>query len=217
MRSAIKAVGMLCSFLVVVVPAALGQDLEQKEPSLAATGPAYAATGPAFDVSVGYSFLTMPVPGAGRVNLNGLDVSAGVDLKPHWGAALDSNFARASNVLNVPHQAYALSFHAGPVFYPVEHGNTRMFVHVLAGIGQVDGAVPKSDDGHPVDYRHGWVVGPSYVLGGGVEHSLSGPIALRMSADYVRTSFFDHADAVLPQNDLRVTVSFVFPNRRARE
>lgn len=210
MRSAIRATGMVCSFVFLVVAAALGQSWLQKEPSPAATGPAY-------NVSVGYTFLTMPIPAAGRVNLNGLDVSAGVDFNPRWGATVDSNFVRTSSVLNVPHQAYVLSFHLGPVFYPVEHGNTRMFIRALAGVGRVDGAVPQSDIGS-LKYLHGWAVGPSYVVGGGVEHSISGPLALRMSGDYLRTAFFDRTGAVLPQNDLRVTVSVVVsPSRKKRE
>ena len=51
----------------------------------------------------------------------------------------------------------------------VDHGNTRAFVHVLAGVGVVDGAVPARD----TEY-HGWLARFSYAVGGGVEHCLWG-------------------------------------------
>jgi opacity protein-like surface antigen len=182
---------------VLVAPALAQSRLE--------TGAHPAFTGPDYDVSVGYTYLTMAIPAAGYVNLNGLDVSGRVDLKPRWGAILDSNYVRTPNVLGTKHDGYLLSFYSGPVFYPVDHGNTRAFVHVLAGVGVVDGAVPASD----TEY-HGWLSRFSYAVGGGVEHSVSGPFAVRVNGDYLRTAFFDSVGAVQPQNNFRVTTSLVF-------
>ena len=47
-------------------------------------------------------------------------------------------------------------------------------------------------------------------VGGGVERPVSGQLALRVIGDYLRTDFYDSAGAVKPQNNLRLTVSFVF-------
>jgi len=189
----------VCFSVFVLMASALAQNQLR-------TGPSPAATGPAYDVSVGYTNLAMSLPGAGRVNLNGLDVSGSVGFKPRWGATLDSNYARTSKILGTPHGGYLLSFLGGPVFYPVEHGDTRVFVHALAGTYLVDGATPI----HGTLYRYGWLGGFSYALGGGVEHPVAGPFSVRVGADYLHTSFFDSAGAVLPQGNFRLTGSLVF-------
>lgn len=194
-----RTTGKLCLFVFVLVAPALAQNSFD-------TGPSPAARGPAYSVSAGYAYLTMPMPGAGRVNLNGFDVAGDVDFTPHWGATLDSNYARTSNVLGTHHDGYLLSFYTGPAFYPVAHGNTRMFVRGLAGVGIVDGAVPIAT----VYNFHGYQTRPSYAAGGGIERSIAEAFAVRMTGDYLRTGFFDAAGAVQPQNNFRVTVSFVF-------
>jgi opacity protein-like surface antigen len=198
MRNTIRAIGKVSFFVFVLVAPALAQSRQE-------TGASPAAVGVDYDVSVGYTYLTMAIPAAGHVNLNGLDVSGRVDLNPRWGAMVDSNYVRTPNVLGTKHDGYLLSIHSGPVFYPVDHGSTRTFVHVLAGVGLVDGAVPASD----TEY-HGWQARFSYAVGGGVEHSVSGPFAVRVNGDYLRTTFFDSVGAVQPQDNFRVTVSLVF-------
>ncbi|MGA2457422.1 MAG: hypothetical protein ABSF85_07640 [Terriglobales bacterium] len=197
MRNTIRAIGKVSLFVLVLVAPALAQ-------SWLGTGAPPAATGPDYAVSVGYTYLTMAIPAAGDVNLYGLDVSGRIDLKPRWGAMVDSNFVRTPNVLGTKHEGYLLGFYGGPVFYPVDHGNTRTFVHVLAGEGIVDGAVPVRDT-----ELYGWLARFSYAVGGGVEHSVSGPFAVRVIGDYLRTAFFDSVGAVQPQNNFRVTTSLV--------
>jgi len=197
-----KTLGALGFFLFILSAFALGQSLQ--------TGAPPAASGPNYDLSLGYSYATMPVPGAGHVNLNGLDAGGQIHLAPRWGAAIDSGYVRSFSVPGTPHDAYILSLHAGPVFYPAEHGNTRVFVRALAGAGLEDGAIPISH----TEYLHGWLLRPSYVVGGGLECPFLGPMALRLSADYLRTRFFDSAGAMQPQNNLRMTVSLVFRRRR---
>lgn len=194
-----KTIGRICFFGLMMVATALAQSRMQSAPSPAVAGPA-------FDVSVGYSHLTMPIASAGHADLNGLDFSGNIGLSQRWGATLDSSYLRTSDVLSTGHQGYLLSSQAGPVFYPVAHGNTRMFVRALAGVGLVDGAVPVSETR---DF-HGWLLHPSYVFGGGVEHFVSGQLGVRVNGDYVRTEFYDSAGTAQPQNNLRLTVSFVF-------
>jgi len=170
------------------------------------SGPSPAVAGPAYDVSVGYTYLSMPISSAGRAGLNGLDSSASVALSPRWGATIDSSYLRTSDVLTTPHQGYVLSLQAGPVFSLLERRNTRVFVRGLAGAGLVDGAVPVSN----TSYFHGWLLRPAYTAGVGVERSVSGNLAVRVNGDYVRTTFYDGAGAAQAQNNLRLTVSFVF-------
>lgn len=192
-------IGKVCFFGCMMVATALAQSRLQSAPSAAVAGPA-------FDLSVGYSHLSMPIPSAGHVNLNGLDFSGSIGLSRRWGVTLDSSYLHTFEVLSTRHQGYVLSLQAGPVFYPVAHGNTRVFVRALAGAGLVDGAVPISETR---DF-HGWLLRPSYAFGGGVEHFVSGQLAVRVNGDYLRTTFYDSVGAAQPQNNLRLTVSFVF-------
>lgn len=199
MRDAMRIIGKVSLFVFVLVAPALAQTRLVAEPPPAAAGPAY-------DVSVGYTNLTMAVPPARHVNLNGLDVSGRVDLNSRWGMMVDSTYVRTSNILSTPKSGHILSFLTGPVFYPVEHGNTRMFVDVLAGTGLVGGATPGSDG----QYYHGWLLRFAYAGGVGVEHFVSGPFSVRVGGDYLHTAFYDSVGAVRPQNNMRVTVSFVY-------
>lgn len=199
MTNAMRTMRKVCFLVFAIVAPAVAQNRLETDPSPAAAGPAY-------DLSVGYTNFRMAIPGAGRVNLNGVDLSGNVNLSTRWGLTVDSNYARTSSVLGTPHPGYALTFLGGPEFYPVEHRNTRMFVHVLAGVGLVDAAVPGSD----TRYRYGSWSQFSYAVGGGIEHSVSGPFSVRVGGDYLHTAFFDYAAAVLPQNNFRLTVSAVF-------
>ena len=198
MKHTMRTTGTVCFFAIVLVGTALAQNR--------VTEPAPAVTGPAYDVSTGYTYLTMEIPGAGRVHLNGLDASGSIALGPHWGATLDSSFLRTSDVLGTSHQSYMLNTQAGPEFYPFEHGNTRILVRALGGVALVDGAVP----GSTTKYFHGWLLRPSYAFGAGIEHAISEQFAVRINGDYLRTSFYDSAGVVQAQNNLRLTASVVF-------
>ena len=202
MRNAMRTIGTICLFGLVMAAPALAQRLQ--------SSPSPAVTGPAYDLSAGYTNLSMAIPSAGRANFNGLDFSGNIGLSPRWGATLDSSYLYTSDVLSTQHQGYVFSLRTGPVFYPVSHRNTRVFVHALAGAALVDGAVPITDN----EDFHGWLLRPSYAFGGGVEHPVSGQLGIRVIGDYVRTQFYDSAGAVQPQNNLQLTVNFVFRLRQ---
>jgi opacity protein-like surface antigen len=184
--------------IALITPALAQNRLQSEQPA--------AASGPALDMSVGYCYLDMQVPGTGTVNLNGVDASGGIQFARHWGAIVDSSYVRGSNVFGTGHDSYVLSALAGPVFYPFERGMARLSIRALGGAGLVDGAVPVNG---PSYYLHGWVTRPSYGVGVGLEHSLAGPFALRINGDYLRTAFVNSADVVQLQNNLRVTASLV--------
>lgn len=179
-------------------------------PGLAQNGlqspPATAVMGRSYDVSAGYTNLMMAVPGSQSATMNGLDASGSLGLSSHWAAILESSFARTSNALSTGHQAYMSNTQSGPVFYPWERRNTRLLVRGLAGLAVIDGAVPIDK----ANYFHGWIGRPSFTCGGGVEQAITDQLMLRLNADYLRTSFYDAAGAVQGQNNLRLTMSFVF-------
>jgi hypothetical protein len=195
MRTMMKVLALA---LVLVVPA-LAQN--QMQP-----GPPATAYGPTYDVSCGYSYLSSTIPSAGRIGLSGLDVTGHANFLPRWGVAVDTGYVRTSNVLATGQSGFTLTFLAGPVFHVFEAKKTQAFVHALVGAGLVDSAVPQSGSG----YLHGWVQRPAYALGGGIERSVAGPFAVRLTGDYLRTEYVDSTATVRAQNNLRVTASIVF-------
>jgi len=199
MKNAIMRMSKVCFWVPTLAVVALGQNWVQVEPAPAATAPAYS-------VSVGYTTLVMAMPGAGHVNLGGLDASGRVEVNSRWGAMLDTNYLRASNVLATPHDGSVLSFYTGPVFYPVNHGKIQLSLHLLGGVSRVNGALPENDTA----YRHGWLAHFSYAAGGEIEYPVSAPFGVRVGGDYLRTAFFDSTGTVQPQNNLRLTAGFVF-------
>lgn len=183
--------------LLFVAPALAQSHLQTPPP---------AAYGPSYDVSFGYSYLLSEIPSTRTVNLNGLAAAARVGFSPRWGVAVDGGYVRNSDILGTGHSGYVLTLLAGPAFYPVQRKNTRLFVHGLVGAGLVDGAVPTSS----TTVLHGWVERPAYALGGGIEHPVIGPFGLRLTGDYLHTTYVDSSEVVHMQNNLRVTASLVF-------
>ena len=186
-------------WLFTLSAVALGQ-------SVLGAGPPGAATGPGLALSAGYTYVAMPVPTAGTINLYGADLGAHVDVASRWGVTANAAYVRASNIFGTGHGSYVLTALAGPVFYPIERRNTRVFVRGLVGAGLVDSAVPVSG----THYVGGWVARLSEAVGGGLERSISGPFAVRVGADYLRTSFVDSNAVAHPQNNVRVAASILF-------
>jgi hypothetical protein len=198
MRNTMRISVKLCSFVFVVAASALAQSRWQ-------SGPSPAVAGPSYDLSVGYSYLSMPIASAGRVGLNGVDFSGTLSVSSRWAATLDSSYLRTSDVLSTPHQGYLLTLRTGPVFSLIQHRNTQVFVRGLGGVGLVDGAVPISD----TSYFHGWLMRPSFLAGLGAQRAVSDQLAIRVNGDYVRTTFCGANGTAQPQNNLQLTVSFV--------
>ena len=171
-----------------------------------------AMRGPATDLSAGFTYSAMPIPGAGNVSFTGADVSGSIDWNAHFGATVDTSFLRTPTVPGTGHQAYVLNTQIGPQFYPFERGKTRFFVRALGGTAMIDGAVP-ADKTH---IYHGWLVRPSLAFGAGFEQAVSGPIALRINGDYLRTLFYGSAGQAVPQNSFRMTASVVLRLRKLR-
>src|SRR5260221_845970 len=104
--------------------------------------PTVAASGPVFEASAGYTYLALDTPSRQHVGLSGVDANGFLDFNARWGMMVDSSYARTGNVLGTGHSGNVLSLLTGPVFYPVDCGNTRIFVHTLAGVSLVNSAVP---------------------------------------------------------------------------
>jgi len=164
-----------------------------------------------YDLSVGYSYLSMPMPSASRVSLGGLTAGALLEFRPRLAATAELGYAHDSDVLNTGHNGHVWSVLGRPVFYLRSYRNARMFTRFLVGTGLVDSAVPTSNGS-----ISGWVSRPSYGFGGGVEKPFSGPFGIRIYGDYLRTAFADSSAIVQPQNNFRAGVSLVMRLRGFR-
>lgn len=204
MRNMLEIASKVWLATIMLIGSALAQSLIMT--------PSPAIAGPAYDLSTGYTYLAMPIPGSGQVHLNGVDASGSVAWTSRWGLTLDTNYLRTSAVPGTAHEAYMLNAQCGPELYPFEHRNTRVFVRAIGGSALIDGAVPARGG-----LYHGWLVRPSLAFGGGFEQSVSARFAIRLNGDYLRTLFYDASGEALPQNNLRMTVSLVIRTRKAAE
>ena len=168
--------------------------------------PAAAAVIPVFEASVGYTYLVLNTPSHEGVGLSGVDANGFIDFTARWGLMVDSSYARVGDVLGTGHSGNVLSLLTGPVFYPLENRNNRIFVHALAGIGLVNSAVPVEGS----YYLGGTMTRFSYALGGGLERTVVGPLAIRTSADYLRTTFANSTAAMKSQNNIRIVTGIVY-------
>jgi opacity protein-like surface antigen len=165
-----------------------------------------AAASPVFELSTGYTYLVLDTPSRQRVGLSGIDANGFLDFNSRWGMMADATYARANNVLDTGHGGNVLSCLAGPVFYPMELGQTRIFVHPLAGVSVVNSAVPVQGS----YYLGGTIIRFSYAVGGGVERTIAGPVAVRVGGEYLRTTFANPNAAMQFQNNFRVITSVVY-------
>ena len=173
--------------------------------------PLPAAKGPGADVAFGYSNLAQNFSGRPSANLSGADLSTTIDFSSRWGATFDSSYVRAGRDPGSGHSSYVLSVLAGPVVVPAQTENTRWLVRALGGVGLVDGSTPVGQL-----YFRGWESHFSWAVGTGIERNVSGPFAVRLYVDYLRTQFIGTSGTLEPQNNLRFIGSLVlrFGGRR---
>src|SRR5438445_1723294 len=103
MSSTMRTIGKICLFGLVVVAPALAQRLQ--------SSPVPAVTGPSYNLGVGYTYLSMPIPGAGSAHLNGLNFNGSLGISSRWSATLDSNYLYTREVLGTHHQGYVVSLY----------------------------------------------------------------------------------------------------------
>ena len=171
-----------------------------------AQAPFSAGSGPVITASVGYSYLSVPIPSATRIGLNGLGASITADFPSRFGAKLDLNYARAANVFGTGHHSDVLSYMIGPMFYPVSNNRMAVYVQALAGGSRSDGVIPNGAGGFDIAYTEGL----AWAIGVGVERSISSTFSVRTETDYMNTPTIDSSGAIRGQSDLRLTGSLVY-------
>jgi len=168
--------------------------------------PRTAGMAPVVEGSVGYCYVNLDVPATGRGNLNGVDVSLTADFLPRLGIKLDGSYARAGNIFESGQTASALSYMAGPVFYPLQWKRITVYTHALLGGARVRGEVDSVAGGYLVGYSNEF----AWAAGGGVQYRLTPQTKLQFGADYLHTAMFGPSIALQGQNNLRAVASIVW-------
>jgi opacity protein-like surface antigen len=171
-----------------------------------AFGQAPAVTSPAFEASLGYVYMRSDVEPSEKADLRGIDGNGLVRFAPKWAGQIDFTYARASDVLGLPHKDSVFSGLVGPVYYPLNGRRLKVFVHALGGLAWEDSAVAIN----PTSYYSGYETRFSYAAGGGLEETLVGPFAVRATGDYQHTTFVNSNLALQGQSNLRVTLGLVY-------
>lgn len=161
---------------------------------------------PVVDASVGYSYVSFPIPSSTRINMNGLDASFTAEFRSRFGVKVDLDYVRAANVLGSGRHSDVFTYMLGPMYYPVSNDLLTLYVHGLVGYSRIDGVVPNGAGGFNVAFT----TAPSWAIGGGIERSITSSLAIRSETDCLHTSYTDSTAAFRGQSDLRITSSLVY-------
>jgi len=175
-------------------------------PRTVAQVPLASATGPEIEGHGGFEYLGQQVPSASTVPMYGVDSGLTFGMSKHLGVRLDLGYARAWNVFASRYHSDILSYMAGPVIYPVRTRHLSPYAELLLGGARVTGATPDGQAGYVRGYANEF----AWAGGGGVEIRTSPTFSLRVGADYMHTSYFDPAQALSGEGNIRGIVSFVY-------
>jgi opacity protein-like surface antigen len=196
-----KTILKLSLLFILVAPAARGQ------------GPAVAGIAPVLEGGAGYTYVDASVPGQTRLGMNGVDLVGTADFSRRFGIHLDVGYARSFDAFSSGHSADLLTYMAGPVFYAVRKRNMNVYAHLLVGAARETG-VNFEDNGQIV---RGYANEFAYAGGAGVQYRMSRSLAVRVGADYLRTSFFNQSVLVQGQTNLRGSVWLIYTLGEGRE
>ncbi len=186
---------------ILVLPVAHGQ------------GPVVAGIAPVLEAGVGYSYVDAGVPSESRMGMNGINLIGNADISRRFGVNLDVGYARNFNAYQSGHSADLLTYMAGPVFYPIRKRNMNVYAHLLLGGARETGVNFESNGQIVLGYANRF----AWSGGAGVQYRLSRVFALRVGADYLRTSFFNSNVALQGQTNIRPSISLIYTFGEGRE
>ena len=175
-------------------------------------GQSSAGRAPSLDAYWGYSYVNQNGSSANQTSLNGVDSGMSAEFRPYFGLRADVGYARAANVNGSPRHADLLTLLAGPVVSSGRKRGNNYYVHALLGAARTTGATPTS-----TGFITGYATEMAWLVGTGAQHRISSSLAVRIGFDFVRTSYFNEAARLQPQNNFRATVSFVHQFGRGTE
>ena len=168
--------------------------------------PVPAAKGKTIDVSLGFSYVGRPGDVSNRGGLNGADTSFTIGYS-RLGLKADLGYARASNFAGTGRHTDILTYMAGPVIHPTMHRNFATYIHALGGAARISGPVHLGGGGFLLG---GWATDFAWMVGGGVDYSVTDSISMRTGVDYIRTSYFGPSLSLRGQSNFRTTATVVY-------
>jgi Outer membrane protein beta-barrel domain len=181
--------------------------------SAPAQGPIVAGIAPVLELGGGYSYVDAGIPSQSKLGMNGLQIVGNADFSRRFGVALDVGYARSFDAYNSGRTADLLTYMGGPVFYPIRKRNWNVFTHVLVGGARETGVNFESNGQIILGYTNRFAWG----AGGGYEYRFSRSFAVRVAADYIRSSFFDSNIQLKGQSNIRPSVSLIYTFGEGRE
>jgi opacity protein-like surface antigen len=197
MRTTLK----ILLLVILVVPVARGQN------------PVVAGIAPVLEAGVGYSYVDASVPSQSSLGMNGIQLVGNADVSRRFGVAGDLGYARSFDAYNSGHTADLLTYMAGPVFYPVRKRNMNVYTHLLLGGARETGVNFERNGQIVLGYTNRF----AWAAGAGFQYRFSRSFALRVGADYLRTSFFNSNVALQGQSSIRPSVSLIYTFGEGRE
>jgi opacity protein-like surface antigen len=182
-------------------------------PLAQAQNPVVAGIAPVLEAGGGYSYIDAGIPSQSKLAMNGVQLVGNADFSRRFGLALDLGYARNFDAYNSGRTADMLTYMAGPVFYPIRKRYWNVFAHVLAGGARETGVNFESNGQIVLGYtnRFAWAAGAGY------EYRFSRAFAIRVSADYLRTSFFNSNIQLQGQTNLRPSLNLIYTFGEGRE
>lgn len=175
-------------------------------PEMFAQSPLAAGYSPVLRIGAGYSFANVDVPPRGRLNMNGVGVTGGLDLNSRFGIEGEVSYVRSFSVFGTGRSADLLTFMAGPVFYLRRTTRMNIYTDALFGAARETG-VNFDPNG---DLLTGFVDRFAWAAGGGAEIKLDRNLSLRLGANYLNTQFFDSGSQIKHQNNIQAFVGFSY-------
>jgi hypothetical protein len=138
--------------------------------------------------------------------MNGVDFGATLDLSRRFGLDLAGTYVRGEHILIASQPSNLLTYAGGVVVYPLDTKHVSVRVRALFGGAKQEGA----NLGRLGDFLTGFVNQSAWIVGGAVDYELDRSWSLRLSADYLRSSFFNPAGVLVPQNNFRAGVGVAY-------
>jgi opacity protein-like surface antigen len=182
-------------------------------PAAFAQNPVVAGIAPVLEAGVGYSYVEADIPSQSSLAMNGIQLVGNADFSRRFGVALELGYARNFNGYNSGRTADLLTYLGGPVFYPVRKRNSNVYTHLLLGGARQTGVNFESNGQIVLGYTNRF----AWAGGAGFEYRFSRAFALRLGADYLRTSFFNSNVALQGQSNLRSSISLIYTFGEGRE
>lgn len=172
--------------------------------------PALAQNTPKLEVFGGYEYAHWGLSGGSALNMNGFDASATYNFNRWIGLSADISGVYNSSTPNSPGPngtTHIYRYMFGPTLYPLGHHRITLFVHGLAGDGQVKVSLPAGGGNPALTLTD---TSFTYAAGGGVDATITHHIAVRLvQADYTQSQFFQ--DLGFPvQKSYRIAAGIVF-------